>query len=182
MKTRFAWISLSLVLHCPLLAVFMYSILRTYRYEIRGAIVDPHDVARPLYAACCALAATLLEPYWGKRLLRVGIVAGVGGLLRDVFDPIMIAAVIMTTALVAVGASDVLGHVLWRQCLYRLLRGAIAVSVFMAVLQLPLSNGTCQAAGGDITGAFFPFFSMTYLPLLAMVLVDVLARHCIRPG
>ncbi|HRZ12699.1 MAG TPA: hypothetical protein P5567_09625 [Kiritimatiellia bacterium] len=168
MRKALTWIGSALLLPLPLFAIHEYS---TFQY------LGGYAMAPAVYAAACALAATLFEGRWSKKLLRAGITAAIGMVLGCTFDVLMILAVTLAFGAVAVGVSGRGGRALWKAGLYRLLRTAIAISLVFATTGMNLqTSGKCPGGGGDITEVFTTFAVMTYLPLAGVLLVDLIAR------
>jgi hypothetical protein len=167
MKKTLTWIGSVLLVPLPLFAIHEYS---TFQY------LGGYAIAPAVYAATCALAATLFERRWSRKLVRAGVTAAIGMVFGCTFDVLMILAVTLAVGAVAVGVSGVFGAV-WKAGLYRLLRAAVAIGLVFATTGMHLqTSGKCPGGGGDITEVFTTFAVMTYLPLGGVLLVDVVTR------
>ena len=168
MKSLLKWIVPIFLLLVPLCAIHQYSSLHYF-----GGYNAPPSI----YAFSCALAATVFEPLWRKKLLYAGIMAVIGIFLAATFDIVMIAAVVLIMGFLAVGVSNIRGRYFWKAGIYRVLRAVVAVGLLIATAAMPLpTSGQCPGGGGDITEAFSTFAVITYLPLIGVLIVDYVAR------
>ena len=168
MKNLLKWIIPILLLLLPLLTIHNYSSLH---------IFGGYNAPPSIYAFSYALAATVFEPLWRKKLIRAGIMAVIGIFLAATFDIVMIFVVAVSIGFIAVGLSEIRGKYFWQAGIYRVLRASVAMGLLFATAAMPLpTSGQCPGGGGDITEAFSTFAVITYLPLLGVLILDFIGR------
>jgi hypothetical protein len=161
------WVGAVLPLIMPALAVRWYPELS---YFPTDDLMLRYAVAPCVYAASVAAAVSAFERRLYLRLLYCIPAMAAGTLLGITFDVIMILAVALLAGLVAVGVApaSIIYHLV-----YRLVRMVFAGALVFGALRLPLpTTGACPGGGGEITGHFGTFLTITYILVFGLIALD----------
>lgn len=162
------WLLSLMAVPLPYLAVENYAALERTRGSVLAALV---------YGTAVGAAASAIELRLLRRLSACLMVGGAGLLLSQVTDLAMILGVAVAAGLLAAAEFSAFPkEVGWEILLRRVFRGVIAAGLALVAVTVPFPAGGVPGAGLDITGAGRVFATVTYVPVVGLLLFDITAR------